>query len=293
MSYEPHENMVAPARTYPQVWRFILGCAAAFGLYLLLSTLIVFIAIAIMGTAWVSPLANMSGYVSPYQTLFMLFTFAAMVIAVLVVAIAIHHRNPSTLLGGLSNATSSFLRAMRYLGPLILLFLAFSYLTEDLQPALPFNTWLLLLPLSITLLLIQVSAEELVFRGYLQSHLAAMGLPTILWMTIPAVLFGLGHYQPAQFGTLAPWFVVWAVVFGLLTADLTARTGNLGAAIAFHFANNFVAILLVGLHDHLGGLALFVYPFSSADTAEIAARLPTDFVAMIIMYLLVRIGVRA
>lgn len=293
MSYEPHNYMVAPAKDYPQTWRLVLGCLAAFVLYFALSFLMFGGAGWMLGDAWVRPFIVPGTPMSPAQTLFILASFIAMVAAICLVTILFHHRNPATLLGGIAPAIADFKKTLVILSPLIFVFVVIAWLSEDLQSNISIGLWTVLLPLSLGFLLIQVSAEEMVFRGYLQSQIAATGAPTFLWIAIPSILFGLGHYQAELFGDLAPYFVIWAIVFGLLAADLTARTGNLGAAIAFHFANNAVAILLVGLKDQLGGLALFVYPFSVSETAELAARLPADAVAIFVLYIGARLAIRA
>jgi membrane protease YdiL (CAAX protease family) len=139
-------------------------------------------------------------------------------------------------------------------------------------------------------LLIQVSAEELLFRGYLQSQLAARGLHKSIWILLPSVLFGLLHYDPTVMGEAAPWIVIWTIGFGILAADLTARSGTLGPAIAFHFAVNFMAIALIGFGDYLGGLTLYIYPFSVTETERLMSYLPVDAIGMLLAYLSVRLA---
>jgi membrane protease YdiL (CAAX protease family) len=126
-----------------------------------------------------------------------------------------------------------------------------------LEPALPGGQWLALLPLAVAALLIQTGAEELVFRGYLQQQLAARFARPLVWMLLPSALFGLAHYAPDQAGHSA-WLVVAATgLFGLIAADLTARSGSLGLAWGLHFANNVLAILVISAMPGLDGLALF------------------------------------
>ena len=94
-------------------------------------------------------------------------------------------------------------------------------------------------------------------------------------------------------GSAAPWVVLWAIGFGVLAADLTARSGTLGPAAAFHFAINFLSIGLVGISDYLGGLSLYVYPFSITDTFNLIAYLPLDAIGMLLAYFSVRIALRS
>ncbi|HBS98322.1 MAG TPA: CPBP family intramembrane metalloprotease, partial [Citreicella sp.] len=101
-------------------------------------------------------------------------------------------------------------------------------LSADLQPGLPPVTWLALLPLTLLALLVQTGSEEILFRGYLQSQLAARLPWPAVWLVLPSALFALGHHAPAIYGANAGLVTLWAFVFGLAMADLTARSGTLG-----------------------------------------------------------------
>jgi membrane protease YdiL (CAAX protease family) len=78
----------------------------------------------------------------------------------------------------------------------------------------------------IALALASSIAEELFFRGAMMD---AWGV------VVSTLVFGLAHIPPRL--SLWPWTAM-AGVFGLLMAGLTLATGNLGAAVAFHFAVN-------------------------------------------------------
>ncbi|MCR8825312.1 CPBP family intramembrane metalloprotease [Photobacterium sp. TY 1-4] len=159
-------------------------------------------------------------------------------------------------------------------------------------PGLPFGVWAALLPLSLLAVLVQVSAEELLFRGYIQQQLAARFTSPLVWMVLPSALFALGHYAPETTGGNAIWIAAWAGIFGLLMADLTARTGTLGPAIAVHFINNVIAMLFTAMPDDLSGLALYIMPFALSDEAAIARWLPVDFAIMLTGWLAVRLALR-
>lgn len=131
----------------------------------------------------------------------------------------------------------------------------------------PLPSWAAWVPVALLALLVQVSAEELFFRGYLQQQLACLSPARWVWMGLPSVLFGLVHYWNGFGAADGVIWAIWAALLGLACADLTARTGNLGAAIGLHLANNLLAVLLVGVQGWPGsGLALFVYPYADPDT---------------------------
>ena len=293
MTYKLHERLVAPARNKSDILRLIFGLVMITMLYMVMVMLGGHVVSVIVGDAWMQAIATSPGLTSPGQMLTILGSFGFMIIAVCLVVILLHHRSPITLLGGFRIATAQFFKAMSNLLPYIALLAAFAFMTEDLQPNLTLGLWLSILPLTLLFLLIQVSAEELVFRGYLQSQLAALGLHKSIWILLPAILFGLMHYDPIIMGSAAPWVVLWAIFFGVLAADLTARSGTLGPAVAFHFAINFLSIGVVGIGDYLGGLNLYFYPFSITDTSKLLAYLPLDTIGMLLAYFFVRLALRS
>ena len=287
MSYKLHENLVNPARQKSGIFRLLLGLVILTLIYLVLLTALLFALKLTMGGVWVSNLRP--GVVtSPGQTLTLLGSFSTMAIAVGAVVLILHHRSPTTLLGGLRPAFDQFCQSIRGLIPYLIIVILLVFSSQDMQPHLAIGTWLALLPITLVLLMVQVGAEELVFRGYLQSQLAALNAPTFVWILLPSVAFGLLHYDPTTTGDLAPWIVLWAIFFGVAAADLTARYGTLGPAIAMHFVNNFAAITLMGVKDNLGGLNLYVYPFSISNTSKFTEMLLLETFALGLAYLSIR-----
>jgi len=80
-------------------------------------------------------------------------------------------------------------------------------------------------------------AEELLFRGVLQTELLRTGLKPIYALISVALLFALVHAQPYH---ILPLFV-----FGLFLGWMRWKSGNLWHSIAVHFANN--ALVLWGM----------------------------------------------
>ena len=114
---------------------------------------------------------------------------------------------------------------------------------------------------AIFVLIIQTGTEELYFRGYLQQQCAALSDKPWVWMGLPSVLFGAAHYLNGFGPADGMLYALWATLLGLACADLTARTGNIGAAIGLHLSNNLFAFMIVGEKGMpSSGLALFLYP---------------------------------
>ena len=193
----------------------------------------------------------------PATMYIMLGTFVFMLMPVGVVVVLLHKRSALSLLGPLPLAIRQFAVVLPVLALLgfALLILPPWDMGAPLAPNLALGTWLLLLPFSLLAVLVQVSAEEVFFRGYVQQQLAARFRSPLIWMIFPSALFALGHYLPEEAGSNAMMIAIWAGVFGVLMADITARAGSLGPAIAIHFYNNFMAIVVVSVPDDLSGLA--------------------------------------
>ena len=113
-----------------------------------------------------------------------------------------------------------------------------------------------------------------------------------IWIGVPSALFALGHYAPAEAGANAVPLAIWAGLFGLAMADLTARSGTLGPAIAVHFVNNALAILFVSFKGDLSGLAWFTLPSAMDDVAPVRAALPVDLLMLIVTWLAARVALR-
>ena len=142
------------------------------------------------------------------------------------------------------------------LGALPLLALGAAGAADRRSP--PGRAWL---PLALPAILVQTAAEELAFRGYLMQGLAARFRSPLVWWLLPALLFGAAALEPGRVRRRTPGSSCSPPPsIGLVLADVTARTGNLSAAIGLHFANNVIALLVVALPSPLAGLSLWLAP---------------------------------
>lgn len=287
MRYHPQTQFVAPAQETCELWRTILGFIIATSLYLMLTALFLGFLVSLGGDIVLDQFIYSE---TPLGVLMNLLGIALMIPAVFVVTKLLHRRGALTLIGPLPAAAYYF---WRVLFALVLLNMLFFLLPgPELDAGLAFSRWIVLLPLSLLFLLLQVSAEEVVFRGYLQQQLGARFSNPLIWMILPSAFFGWLHYAPEEFGANAVGIVLAIFLFGLAAADLTARTGNIGAAVALHFANNFFVILIASPTGYLSDLALYTYPFSFADEDVIRAMLPVDIMLTFVSWLAARLALR-
>ncbi|MEO0774540.1 MAG: type II CAAX endopeptidase family protein [Pseudomonadota bacterium] len=290
MSYDPHDSLIRPARKSANPVRLLLGMALAMAIYLSLLILFVNMVPQLLGPQVSRQLFDESGggYV-----FFTLFQFAFMIVALSMVLRTLHRRQLRTLIGRRDRALSDFLLCARYLVPLYLFFWLMPMPEGfQLEDHLSLGPWLMILPLALPLVMVQIGAEELAFRGYLQSQLAAKFRHPVIWMGIPSFLFGLLHYSPEMAGENAWMLVVWSGLFGMAAADLTARSGTLGAAIALHFVNNVFAILFAAPEGDFDGAALYTFPLS-LDTPGLATTLlPLELLMTLCAWLCCRLALR-
>jgi len=281
---------IAPARLYPQIWRLLLGIVLILFVYSGFIGLVFWAGFAYVTPfkflSWANAVMTTQGAV---PTLIMLFTFAGMALGPIIAAPACHMRGPGTLFGPFSITLRGFLTATGLVLVIYAIVSALSVLFEPPQNNLPLNEWLRYLPYALPLILIQTTAEELVFRGYLQQQLAARFKSRFFWMLLPSALFASLHWDPTM-GSNA-WLVIIVVfAMALIAADLTEKTGSLGAAMGLHFANNIFALLFISVQDTITGLALYVTPFTKADTAALPLAIGIDLILLLAMWRILRIA---
>lgn len=291
--YSAHILHTSAASERHELWRLLLGVGVMVGFYVVMA---LFYQQAISElTRYLPDFENdlFSGE-TPLAMYVLLLSFGLISLSVFIGVRLVHKRAALSVFGPVILAVPQFFKVA---GALLLLGVVLAVLPPygiggDLVPSMSPGLWAALLPLSLIAVFIQISAEEIFFRGYLQQQLAARFRSPLIWMVLPSVLFALGHYQPGEAGGNAVLITVWAGIFGLLMADLTARSGSLGPAIAVHFVNNVTALLVTSLPDSLGGLALWHTPFGMEDEAQLRAWLPVDFAVMLVSWLAARLALR-
>ncbi len=297
--YAPHHSFVRVAARAPQLWRVVL-VVVGFEVIFALSPDIVMI--------FLSGEAARNAYLegtSAFGTLAQFFTFVIGCVGLVMLLHLVHGRGFWSLIGPAQSAWRD-LCAVAWGGALVLfaqeLLPPWYDLGSDVEVR-PFARWLLLIPVTLLALFVQVGTEEMLFRGYLQQQFACLSKQRWVWMGIPSIMFGGLHYWNGNGATEGFMWALWATMLGAACADLTARTGNLGAAVGLHLANNAFAILLYGISGWAGtGVALFLFPYVDPIeySAEISA-LPTQWIifqvagqmlSVLVMWLAARIAIR-
>ncbi len=282
---------IAPARLYPQLWRLILGFCLIIFAYVGFFAIMMLALYPIVGPigyfGWVMGLQTPA---TPGHTLFLLISFVGMFLGPIIAVGACHFRSPGSLFGPFSDTLRCFGTALLVLLPIYAVFGVIGWLTSDPVSNMALKDWIYYLPLALPLLFVQVTAEELVFRGYLPQQLAVRFAAHWVWMGVPAVCFGLLHYNPMAEGNA--WLIVGATfAFALIAMDLTEKTGNLGAAIGLHFINNIFALLVLSVKGTITGLALYVTSYDISDSQNLSIALLLDVLILVLIWRVLRFAV--
>lgn len=280
------QDYYAPAVATKAPWRLLVGLVVLtiiyFGFSFLFGGAVVLLNGAEKGSAILLALTQGA---DPKSMILLLMMFAGVFMGVLLAAKLVHKRGIISLLGqNLTEVMCNF--GVGFIVAVVLSSIGivlFSFIDPPIRN-MELSTWLLWMILGVPLLLLQVSSEELVFRGYMQQQLAARFKSRWVWYVLPSVLFGMLHYQPDIMGSNTWIVVVHSTLFGLIAADITARTGNLGAAIGLHFGINLFALTIVGLDGSLSGLGMYKTAFHVSNEAVMRSVLIPDLIFIAILY---------
>ena len=249
------------------IWRIILGIFLVSALWLGAAIGMGFLAAAFFPDLAEQVFENTPGLGNhPEDLAFVLLTFLPVWIGLAVLLPLLHRRAPLALLGPSHRVNWQHFRLAAVLVLAIAVGFEMAFQLPTLLLDLPhykahmllqLPQWTLWLLPMLLLLFVQIGAEELLFRGYLLQMIRARGGGFWLAIALPSFLFGLLHYEPETFGQNAYLVVIVTTVLGILLCKVTLRTGNLGAALGIHFANNLTVMFLLGIDGNMDGMALF------------------------------------
>jgi len=105
--------------------------------------------------------------------------------------------------------------------------------------------FLILVLISITMLPIQTSAEEFIFRGYLMQGFGLLAKNRWFPLIVTSTLFGLMHIMNPEVEKMGPIIMVYYIGTGLFLGIITLMDDGMELSLGFHAANNIVTALLV------------------------------------------------
>ena len=275
---------LAAARRRPAPWRLALGLLLALAIYLAGASALVALWAMLEGPRAVPDLI---GGETPRAMLVLLASFVFMALGAWAAARALHGRRLREMVGPPGPARRDFRLAAAVVLGANALPVAVAVASGEVFLALDPWRWALLMGAAVPLVALQTGAEELLFRGYVQGQLAARFRSPLVWAVLPSLVFGAAHWDAGH--GAAAWAILAATaLFGLAAADLTAMTGRLGAAWGLHFANNLVALTVVGTQGALPGLALWRTPWTLAEAPAAPLLIALDMAVLALIWWLVR-----
>ncbi len=116
---------------------------------------------------------------------------------------------------------------------------------QDFELQFQLMPFLVLLLLSLTLLPIQTTTEELIFRGYLMQGTGLLFKNKIGPLITTSVLFGLVHLANPEIEKIGYIILVYYIGMGFFLGITTLMDQGTELAIGIHYANNFMAAILI------------------------------------------------
>lgn len=293
MSYAAYTPMVQAGQRRPALWRLFLGVVTAIlGTALWLLALLLVLSFTTGLSLLDAARSAFSGSAdTPERTILYLMVVAGLGFGTVAAAALWQKRQRRDLVGRGPRVLRHFAIAA---GTTLTLAAVLSgvqaIFSSDPAPVrnLDLAVWLSWLPIALLALAFQTGAEELFFRGYLQSQLAARFRSPMVWLLVPSIAFGFAHFAPGLPGANSWLYVAFAATFGLLAGDLTARTGSLGAAWGWHFANNTFAVLVVSTEGSVTGLGFWRVTGGLTEPIPVSLWLLVDLTIILGVWFLLR-----
>lgn len=116
---------------------------------------------------------------------------------------------------------------------------------EDFRWNFDLSKFVILILISITLLPLQTSFEEYLFRGYLMQGLGILVKNRWFPLLITSIGFGLLHLANPEIDKLGNILVLYYIGTGLFLGIITLMDEGMELALGVHAANNMITALLV------------------------------------------------
>ena len=186
---------------------------------------------------------------TPLGTTLTFASFGIILVLFHALAVWVHQRGIESMLGPLGACWRDFKASLTWVGGLAVAISLASLIGTDPDQLefRPIPTWIFFVFVGGFFVIVQSATEEIIYRGYLTQQLAQYRPQRWFWVWIPSLIFGISHYFNGYGPADGLVNVVWATCLGLACVNLIERSGNIGAAIGLHAANNLYATLFIGI----------------------------------------------
>lgn len=116
---------------------------------------------------------------------------------------------------------------------------------EDFIVQFDWIPFLLLFVIGLLLFPFQIGSEELIFRGYLMQGFGNLAKNKWFPLLMTSLIFGMLHIANPEVDKMGYSILIYYIGTGLFLGIITLMDEGMELALGFHFANNFIAALLV------------------------------------------------
>ena len=200
----------------------------------------------------------------------------------------LHHRNLKTLITPLDKIKWSKVFFAFFL------WLLFAFVTEGIAWLISPGDYILqfewqsfvpLLLISLLILPLQTTFEEVFFRGYLMQGIAMISTYRIVPLLVTSLLFGAMHIANPEIEKFGTWIMMaYYIGMGLFLGFITLMDDSLELAVGIHAATNFFASTFVTFE----GSALQTNAIFRTDVFNIELMLPIFFATAAIFIFICR-----
>lgn len=119
------------------------------------------------------------------------------------------------------------------------------YTSNNLTFQFNFEKFLPLLLISLFLLPIQTTCEELIFRGYALQGIKRRTASNLAAILISGTMFGAIHYGNPEIEAIGNHIIIYYILVGIFLSFITYLDDGMELALGYHAANNIFAAIMV------------------------------------------------
>ena len=126
-----------------------------------------------------------------------------------------------------------------------LVFLDYSLNPDDYQVNFKVKEFIILFIIAISLIPIQISVEEIVFRGYLMQGFGNWFNSRFMALFLSSTVFGLLHFSNPEIDALGNKFIVQYITAGFILGIIALMDDGLELSLGLHAAQNLIGVLIL------------------------------------------------
>ena len=127
----------------------------------------------------------------------------------------------------------------------LLVFIDYSFNPDDYQFNFKLKQFIILFIIAITLIPIQISVEEVVFRGYLMQGFGNWFNSRFMALFLSSTVFGLLHFTNPEIDALGNKFIIQYISAGFILGIIALMDDGLELSLGLHAAQNLVGVLIL------------------------------------------------